>query len=255
MRRVIKLPAPQLSILKEVNIDLDMAGTHYAELASSENKVPEDVCLSILKDLMEEDANKLILSELRYLFILVKINSLEDHCRVSVVCKHKNKNGEICGHENPFDFSLAEADLNPTPPDYKVPEIDFVINGTEKTYKILPPPMNLESELYNYFLTEKNIDPSEIFEDKAESFNYSYLRGVMHLVDKDTGERFVTAETSIAGLFNHLKENSFKTINKLFDAVIEESKYGVQNKEYTIKCKECGGTLVFQIPLLAGLLD
>ena len=59
MKRTIKLPAPQLSILKEVNLDLDMTGRHYAQLASSEGQLPEDVVLSILKDLVDEDANQL----------------------------------------------------------------------------------------------------------------------------------------------------------------------------------------------------
>ena len=255
MRKVIKLPAPQLSILKEVNIDLDMTGRHYAQLASSEGQIPEDVALSILKDLMEEDANKLTLAELRYLFILVKINSLENHCRVAVTCTHINSKGEICGYENPYDFFLSDADLNPTPPDYKVPTIIFNTKDTQKEYKVIPPPMKLESELYNHFLTGKGLTPEQIFEDKEESFNYSYLRGVMHLVDKETGERFVNTDTPIDSLYDYLEFNNFKDINKMFDAVIEVNKYGVQNKEYTLKCKECGGTLVFQVPLLAGLLD
>ena len=74
MRKTIKLPAPQLSQLKEVNVDLDMTGEHYMQIASSEGQVPEDVALSIVKDLMEEDANKLTMAELRYIFMLIKIN-------------------------------------------------------------------------------------------------------------------------------------------------------------------------------------
>ena len=88
MRKTIKSPTPQLSILKEINIDLDMTGRHYALLASCEGQLPEDVVLSILKDLVEEDANKLTLSELRYLFMLVKINSLENKYVISVECTH-----------------------------------------------------------------------------------------------------------------------------------------------------------------------
>ena len=47
MRKTIKLPAPELSQLKEVNIDLDMTGRHYALLATAEGQVPEDVAISI----------------------------------------------------------------------------------------------------------------------------------------------------------------------------------------------------------------
>ena len=67
MKKIIKLPAPQLSQLGEVNIDLDMTGRHYAALCTSEGQIPEDVALGILKDLIEEDANKLTL--------LINVNS------------------------------------------------------------------------------------------------------------------------------------------------------------------------------------
>ena len=64
MTKNIILPAPQLSQLKSVNVDLNMTGRHYAFLATSEGQIPEEVVLSIVKDLMVEDANKLTLTEL-----------------------------------------------------------------------------------------------------------------------------------------------------------------------------------------------
>jgi hypothetical protein len=254
MRKLIKFPAPELSQLKEVNIDLDMNGRHYALLATCEGQVPEDVVLSILKDLVEEDANKLTLSELRYLFMLVKINSMEGNYYLNIECTHRNKKGEICGHDNKFQGVLADADLNPTPSGYKVPTITFVIGDTEKEYKIMPPTMDMESKLYNYFQTEKNAEPEQIAKDKKLSFEYTFIRAMMHLVDEHDN-RVVTVDTKFDDLFEHLETNKYQRITDLYNKVIEVNKFGVQNKIYTIKCEECGGTLVFQIPLLAGLLD
>jgi hypothetical protein len=254
MRKTLRMPAPQLSQLKEVNIDLDMTGRHYALLASCEGQIPEDVVLSILKDLMEEDANKLTISELRYLFMLVKINSMENKYSLNIECTHHKKDGTYCGCNNKYDVFLSDADLNPTPSDYKVPTIKFVVDNTEKEYTIMPPTMNMESELYNYFLTEKNAMPDDISKNKKLSFEYTYIRAIMHLVDKE-GNRLVTVDTKYDDLFAYLDVNKYQTITYLYSKVIEENKYGVQNKVYTIKCKECGGTVVFLIPLLGGLSD
>ena len=254
MKKLIKFPAPELSQLKEVNIDLDMTGRHYALLATCEGQVPEDVVLSILKDLIEEDANQLTLSELRYLFMLVKINSMEGNYFLNIECTHRNKKGVICGHDNKFQGTLADADLNPTPSEYKVPTITFVIGDTEKEYKIMPPTMDMESKLYNYFQTEKNAEPEQIAKDKELSFEYTFIRAMMHLID-DKDNRIVTNETKYEDLFAYLEVNKYQRITELYNKVIEVNKFGVQNKVYTIKCEECGGTLVFQIPLLAGLLD
>ena len=40
MKRTFKMPAPQLSYLKEVNIDLDMTGRHYALLGTTSDISP-----------------------------------------------------------------------------------------------------------------------------------------------------------------------------------------------------------------------
>lgn len=259
MRRIIKLPASQLSALKEVNIDLDMTGRHYALLASCEGQLPEDVALSILKDLVEEDANLLTLAEERYLFTLVKINSLENDYTVDAECMHKKKDGKPCGNLIHVDLHLSDGDLNDTPSDYKPPKIIFKAGDketgiTEKEYTVIPPPMKEESRLYSYFLTERNVSHDDIADNKQLSFDYTYLRALLHLVDPE-GNRLVKSDDKFGDLFKYLDINKYQTINKLYDAVIEVNKFGVQNKVYEVKCKECGGTSQFQIPLLYGLLD
>ena len=254
MRRNIKLPAPQLSQLKEVNIDLDMTGRHYALLASCEGQLPEDVALSILKDLVEEDANKLTLAELRYLFMLVKINSLENEYVVNVTCAHRKENGEECGHINEVKIFLSDADLNPTPSDYRPPKIKFRTKDTEKEYTVIPPTMNRESQLYNYFLVTRGENQEQITENKKSSFDYTYLHSILHLVDEE-GNRFVKDTDNFEDLFQYLDCNKYQTITELFEKVYEVGSFGVQNKTYDIECKECGGRIIFQLPLLHGLID
>lgn len=257
MRKTIKLPAPQLSQLKEVNVDLDMTGEHYMQIASSEGQVPEDVALSIVKDLMEEDANKLTMAELRYIFMLIKINSLENDYSATVSCTHEKKGepGKQCGHLNTVKIKLSDADLNPTPRNYKIPEITFIANDMEKKYLVMPPTMDMESALYNWYLTVKNKTLQDLADDEKTSCEFSFIRSCMHLVDVNTKERLVKSIDDFEWASSLLKVNKFNTVHKLYEKVIEVDQFGVQNKIYHIRCKECGGELVFRLPLLNGLSD
>ena len=268
MKKTIKLPAPQLSWLKEVNIDLEMTGRHYALLSSCENMLPEDVALSILKDLIEEDANKLTLSELRYLFMMVKINSLEGNYTANIECSHITKNKKICGALNQVKVSLSETDLHPTPADYEVPTIKFRYNDTEKEYKVIPPTINKISALYDYFITQKNANQEKILEDKTLSFDFAFIQALLHLVDfqgncliPDDTYNFDTyidtglCEDNRTPKPTVLNINKMSTITKLLELVTEVDSYGVQPTTVDINCKECGGRLIVQIPLLHGLID
>ena len=255
MRKTIKMPAPELSQLKEVNIDLDMTGRHYAQLAASEGQVPEDVAISILKDLVEEDAGKLTMAEVRYLFMLVKINSLENNYEATVSCTHEKKDGTVCGCLNTVKVRLSDADLNPTPKGYKVPELEFKTEDSEKIYLVMPPTADMESALWNWFLTVKNKKIDDLAEDKQTSTEYTFLRGCLHLVDKKTGERLIQEFNDFEPALKLLDCNKFSTIHKLYELVVEVSQFGVQNKIYEVKCKECGGNLIFRLPLLNGLSD
>ena len=181
-----------------------------------------------------------------------KINSLENEYTVSVQCNHQDK-GKICNHINKFKIFLSDTDLNPTPNDYQIPKITWRTENTECEYEIIPPTMDIESALFNYFQTERNANPDDIPEDKKLSFDYTFLRAMMHLV-KD-GKRLVTIESNFNDILNLLKFNKYSQLNHLFDYVLEVDSFGVQNKMYEFKCEECGGTLMFQLPLLDGLTD
>lgn len=256
MRKHIKLPAPELSQLKEVDIELDMSGKHYAQLACSQGQIAEDVALSILKDLVEQDANKLTISELRYLFMLVKINAMDNAYIVPVMCTHIKKDGTQCKHVTEYKVNLSDADLNRPPKNYKVPKIEFVIDDkTQKTYKVMPPTMDMESALLNWFIIEKGHTTEELENDKEVSLKYTFRRGLMHLVDDD-GNRLINNVEQFETCDAYFEINKYQTVRDLYAYMNEVDKFGVQsNKEYEFTCKECGGRLSFQLPLLNGLVD
>ena len=253
MRKTVILPTPQLSFYKEVNVDLDMNGKHYLELAESKGRIPEEVALSITKDLMEEDANKLTLTDLRYIFTLIKINSLENDYKVSVKCTMARESG-ICGHTNILDIKLSDSDLNATPADYKVPEIQFKIGDTEKTYKVMPPHCDMEVALYDWLTTQKNVDLSKITDDLKSTTEFALIRSVCHLVDEN-GKRVVEDFSDFSSVMDWIQLNKFSRVTQLLKLDQKVNSFGVQNKEYTIKCEECGGTLKFRLPFLYGLTN
>lgn len=253
MKKTIILPAPELSQLKQVTVDLDMTGRHYQLLATSEGMISEDVALSIVNDLLDEDANKLTMNELRYIFMLIKINSLENQYEAKVTCTRKDKDGKTCNHTNTYKLYLSDADLNKTPRHYKVPTIEFTTENDElKQYRVMPPTMDMESALISWYLNDKNVSIEQLSEDKNVAFDYQCIRAIMHLVD-DKGNRVVDTLTDFEYVFKFLDLNTYQTMNKLYELVLEVSSFGVQNKLYEFKCEECGGTLVFQLPLLYGL--
>ena len=266
MRRTFKMPAPQLSYLKEVNIDLDMTGRHYALLARAKGMLPEDVALSILKDLMEEDANLLTLAELRYLFMMVKINNLENDYIVDIQCEHI-KGKKTCGCINHVKVQLQNSDLNPTPSDYEPPKIKFRRDDTEKEYTVMPPPAKRISELYDFFVTQKNAGPEQIVNDDQLSFEFSFLDGLLHLVDSD-GNPFVKENDNFADFIDDgnmednktpkptvININKMSVIKELLTFTNEVDSYGVQPTTVDTNCKECGGRIIVPVPLLDGLLD
>ena len=266
MKRTFKMPAPQLSYLKEVNIDLDMTGRHYALLARAKSMLPEDVALSILHDLMEEDANKLTLAELRYLFMMVKINNLEDEYVVNIKCEHI-KGKKTCGHINHVKVQLHDSDLNQTPSDYKPPKIKFRRDDTEKEYTVMPPTAKRISELYDFFVTQKNASPQQIIEDDGLSFDFSFLSALLHLVDSN-GEPFVKENDNFADFIDDglcedgktpkptvININKMSVIKQLLEYVNEVDSYGVQPTTVDVNCEECGGRLIVPVPLLNGLID
>lgn len=266
MKRTFKMPAPQLSYLKEVTLDLDMTGRHYALLARAKGMLPEDVALSILSDLMDEDANKLTLAELRYLFMMVKINNLENDYTIDIECRHI-KGKKTCGCINHVKVQLQDSDLNQTPSDYEPPKIKFRRDDTEKEYIVMPPTAKRISELYDFFVTQKNASPEQIINDDQLSFDFSFLSALLHLVESN-GEPFVKEKDNFADFIDDglcednktpkptvININKMSVIRQLLEFVNEVDSYGVQPTTVNVNCKECGGRLIVPVPLLDGLLS
>jgi hypothetical protein len=255
MIKNIKLPAPQLSQLKEVNVKLDMTGRHYRLLATSQNELPEEVILSITKDLLQEDATKLTLNEIRYIFTLIKINSLENEYKVRVMCKNYNpKTKKTCGEINDIQVALSDSDLNKTPEDYKVPEIEFCYEEEKpETFYVMPPTIDTEIALMKLFTIERNKDTS-VFTDLNESMDYTLCLALLHLVDR-YGERMIKQFSSIEDILKFTDINTYAATGKLINLMNEVESFGVQNKIYECTCKECGSKLSYQIPLLNGLVS
>lgn len=253
MRKTILLPAPQLSCYKEVNVDLDMTGAHYILLSESKGRVPEEVALSIVRDLMEEDANKLTINDLRYVFTLIKINSLENDYSATVRCTIVKPGGAVCGHENTCDVRLSDSDLNCAPDGYAVPEISLYAGGKERKFKVMPPTCDIEIGLYDYFTTKKGKTAEELNGDSSASMEFALIRAVCHLVGED-GERLIDDLSKFDGALDVIRANKFAKVTELLKLANEVGAFGVQNKEYTIVCKECGGTLRFRLPFLHGLV-
>lgn len=251
----IKLPAPQLSYLKEVDIDLDMTGRHYVKLATSEGQIPEDVALDILTDLVKQDATNLTLSELRYLFMLVKINALDNEYNVAITCTKPKEDGTPCGHRQLVKIRLSDADLNRTPKHYKLPVVDFILKegGKEEMIMIMPPKAKDEIELIRWFVTDKGKTEEDLITDKKTSLEYTFLRAGLHM-QKD-GVQILNGPNEYEEFLKLMDFNKYKNIEKLYKAMTEVDSYGVQNKTYEVKCEECGGNLVFRTPLLYGLTD
>jgi len=249
-----KLPAPELSYLKEVDIDLDMTGRHYVKISTSEGQLAEQVIMDVLSDLIKQDAYDLTMEEMRYLFMMVKINSLENDFSVTITCTHKKADGTPCGHTQTEKIKLSDADLKRTPKGYKVPVIKFVgFDGVEKEYEVRPPKIKDEIELMTWFMNDLGKTHEEIAKDKDTAFHYTFVRGLLHL--QRNGEPLIKETNEFPDALSLLDKNHYSTVGKLYKAMEEVNSFGIAKKVNECKCKECGGTLVFAPPLLYGLVD
>ena len=137
-----------------------------------------------------------------------------------------------------------------------MPEIEFVVDEkTQKKFKIMPPCMDMESALLNYFINEKGATTDDIKNDKETAFQYTYIRSLMHLIDKE-GNWLINNPEQFGDADKYLSLNKYTTISQMYASSNEVDAFGVQADHwYQFKCKECGGMLAFQLPLLHGLVE
>ena len=258
MKTNFQLATGPLSYLKEVNIDLELKGKHFDQLVVADEDTYERVVLSILSDLMDEDPNKLTLSEMYHLFLFVKVQSLNSKLSLSVRChnilhavKDLSEVQRECGALNSFEYSLLDSDIVYCPKNYKIPEISFMTEGKVQQYEVRPPTMNHELDLLAYF-QEKGVTREDLSRDRQQQLAFAKHRILLHMRGKETGEDFFDRKRREKAV-EDISENSVSFIQKAGELMGEVNSFGVSNKRMTLTCKECGGKVNFRLPLSAGI--
>ena len=255
-RTKFKLASGPFSYLGEVTIDLELKAKHYDALVAANEDDYERAVLGALKDLMDEDPFQLTMQELYHVWLYVKVTSLGSKISTNVRCKHivreKSSVGEReCGTLNTIDYSLLESDIVYAPVNFEIPEITFTYGGREQVFEVRPPTVNQELDLFAYF-QERGISKDSLMKDKTHTLEYAKHRILLHLKNKETGDRFFDRrqrELAIEDLAN----NPLSFIKRANDLIEKVNSFGVSHHRMHITCKECGGKLSFRLPLQAGL--
>lgn len=253
MKTLIQSPLGKLSKVPEVHINLEMTGAQYDLLSISDINSYTSVVLSVLKDLMEEDPYQLTYMEMYYLFLMVKCSSLGPSLTLNLECHNKTDHG-VCGAKNTFSFGLNESDLKRVPEDYEPKHIKLTMLGLETEYIVLPPTMKYELQIIEYFASKGiGLDKLGDINNKQLILEYSRHRmsATLHTLEGDPA--FPTDASREQAVKSLISENSVKSYKELANLVAEVVSYGVENKEYKINCKECGGLMKFRLPLQAGI--
>ena len=258
MKTPFQLATGPLSYLKEVTIDLELKGKHFDELLVADENTYERAVLSVLKDLMDEDPFQLTLREVYHLFTMVKISSLGTKLSLNVKCRHvlhdqtpTGASQRECGALNPVEYSLVDSDVERAPADFKAPEITFNYGGSEQVYEVRPPTMAQELDLLSYF-QERGISKDELVNNKLMALEYSKHRILIHLVNKETGNRFFDRKQREDAV-KAIADNSLRFMKDAGDAMELVNSFGISTKRMNIVCKECGGKISYRLPLPSGL--
>jgi len=263
MKSLYKSPLGELSYLKEFHLDVEMLGEHFDALAKSSEENYEKTVVSILTDLLDEDANMLTLQEMTYLFLLVRIHSLSNNLTEEVECTNTvlkqtefGTRRERCGAKNLIDIRLSDADLNYIPEDYKPQTIIVKLGEREASYKVIPPPMKEEIDLIGYF-QERGFLRKQLMsgkdEDRGLLLEYAKHRGFLFLQNVETGETFYDRNRRQRAVAASLKAPA-KFVPTLLKAVKDVEAFGLKTLEKKYKCKECGMDLTVQMPFLDSTL-
>jgi len=243
-----------LSYLKEVTIDLELKSKHYDALVAADENSYERAVLAALKDLMEEDPFQLTMQELYHLWLYVKITSLGSGISTNVRCRHlihDSKGDRECGYLNTAEYSLLESDIIYAPANFVIPEISFITGGKAQWYEVRPPTMTQELDLFAYF-QERGISKKSLLEDKLSTLEYAKHRILIHLKNKETGDRFFDRQQREMAV-KEIAENPLSFLKIAGEKMELVNSFGVSHQRMNLVCKECGGKLSFRLPLQAGL--
>lgn len=249
MKKKIKLPSGRLGSIPEgyIDIDLEMKARHYDALTTITGDHYEEVVLSILKDLMEQDPYKLTNCDLQYVFTLVKIASISSTLKITLHCPQKlllpNNTQRVCNADITFGYSLAKDDDVVYCELKELPTVTLPIGDKEETFAVHFPTMTQEIELLEKYETAGH-DRKSLLTDKAVTAQYAKERMAMHLITNQyTRDELVAA----------INDTSFKKLKEITDVIRDLDKYGLKHKEVKCTCKECGGTFNYRLPLFSGL--
>jgi hypothetical protein len=249
-----QLATGPLSYLKEVTIDLELKARHYDDLVAADENSYERAVLAALKDLMDEDPFQLTMQELYHLWLYVKVKSLGSKITTNVRCKHivHDKQGEReCGYLNTAEYSLVDSDIVYPPKNFVIPEITFITGGKEQIFEVRPPTMVQELDLFAYF-QEKGISKEVLLKEKLNVLEYAKHRILIHLKNKETGDRFFD-RTQRESALKDIADNPLSFLKLAGEKMELVNSFGVSHQRMTLVCKECGGKLTFRLPLQAGL--
>jgi len=253
-RTKFQLATGPLSYLKEVTIDLELKAKHYDELVAADENSYERAVLGVLKDLMDEDPFQLTMQELYHLWLYVKIKTLGSTISTNVRCRHvvHDQHGEReCGFLNTAEYKLVDSDVVYAPSNFIIPEITFIQGGKGQVYEIRPPSMTQELDLFAYF-QERGVSKKSLLEEKLNTLEYAKHRILIHLRNKETGDRFFDRQQRESAV-KAIADNPLSFLKVAGEKMEEVNSFGVSHQRMTLVCKECGGKLSFRLPLQAGL--
>ncbi len=265
MKKLFELATGKLSFLKEIHLDPIMKGRHFDVLTLGDTENFEQVVVSILRDLMEEDPEMLTMQELYHVWTYVKILTLGPTLSVTALCpkeiafktETKQSASKICNTPLETTVDLArDSDILRLPKKYKVPSLDFVIDPEEgvKTYYFRPPTLKQEMLLLARFQEEGHSRTDLISLSKLDvSFHYSKHRMLLHVTDKEGNFLLLDYEDRERAVEALKDKNSLKVIASLAKFVQELASFGVVTKEKQVECSSCKSLISLSLPLKSGL--
>lgn len=249
MTKIIELPAQQLSRLKKVHMSFDLTGKHYEMLASYDGGAPEQLVLSILMDCVKENVALLSRQEALYLFTLLRITSIDSYADFSYVCSH-------CGKKQTVKVNLGDVSINNPKKKYKIPSIEWQtkINEKKNEYSVLPLPLATEVMILDWFAVKLDISRDSLIKDKKYLTKYQIIKAIASLVAKD-GSKVIETTENLNDIDDMLSFNDYSTVKKLMNYYEEVDNFGMGDNIQTVKCKGCGETNKFHLPMLYGLYN
>ncbi len=266
MKNLFELATGKLSVLGEVHLDPVMKGRHFDVLTLGDQENFEQIVISILRDLMDEDPEKLTMQELYHVWTFVEISTLGPTLSVSANCPKeigfKTETGQraskICNNSLETTINLAEdSDILRLPKKYVIPSLEFLLELEEgsKVYYFRPPTLKEEIFLLSRF-QEEGFSRADILDLKNKldcSFRFSKHRMLLHVTDEEGKFLFSDHYDREKAIKILLDGNPMTIIAKITKIVQELATFGVVTKAKNVICSSCQSETKLSLPLKSGL--